>query len=103
MSPVTPTVLNVAVQPDKRSWNELMAANGWDETERYRVGIWTLKAPRIEPRPSSFRVRCDKPGFPNGTWVAWQPHDGWVIYDAEERFVSRTSPLECLAWWASRR
>lgn len=93
----------MAVQPDKRPWDELMIASGWDETERYRLGIWTLKAPRIEPRPSSFRLRCDKHGFPKGTWVSWQPHDGWVIIDGEDTFCSRASPLDCLNSWHRRR
>jgi hypothetical protein len=92
----------MAVQPDKRSWDELMAANGWDETERYRVGIWTLKAPRVELQPSSFRVRCDKPGFPKGTWVTWQPHHGWTIYDGDDHYSSRRGPDDCLQWWADR-
>ena len=103
MSPVTPAVLNVAVQPDRRSWDELMAANTRDETEGYRVAIWTLKAPRNEPRPSSFRLRCAKPGFPNGTWVSWQQHDGWAIYDGDDMHCSRVSPMACLEWWANRR
>jgi hypothetical protein len=79
-----------------------MIANGWDETERYRVGIWTLKAPRVDHTPSTFRLRCDRPGFPKGTAVMWQPHRGWVIYDGEEMYCSRAGAKKCLAWWAGR-
>jgi hypothetical protein len=92
----------MAVQPDKRPWQELLVANGWDETERHRIGIWTLTAPRIDHTPSSFRLRCDRPGFPKGTNVSWLPHDGWVIYDGEAQFASRSSPAACLDWWVSR-
>jgi hypothetical protein len=93
----------MAVQPDKRPWAELMVANGWDETERYRVGIWALKAPRVDHTPSAFRLRCDRPGFPKGTHVTWEPHHGWVIYDGDDKHSSRVSPLDCLEWWVARR
>jgi hypothetical protein len=93
----------MAVQPDKRPWDELMIANGWDETERYRVGIWTLVAPRVDHTPSYFRLRCDRSGFAKGNGVSWQPHDGWTVWDGDANCMSRASPVDCLSWWVSRR
>lgn len=93
----------MAVQFDKRPWTELVVANGWDETERYRIGIWTLVAPRVDHTPSSYRLRCDRPGFPKGKGVSWQPHVGWAIYDGDEMYCSRVGASECLTWWAGRQ
>ena len=97
------TVCVMAVQPDKRPWDQLVEANGWQQTERFRVGIWTLTASKVDVDPRSYNVRCDRPGFPKGTSVSWSPHDGWVMWDGDEKFVTRASPVACLEWWVARR
>ena len=92
----------MAVQPDKRAWAAQVAEWGGTPTERFRVGEWTLQAQERDIRPSSYFVRSDRPGFPNGTNVSRNPHDGWTIYDGDARFSSHESPLRCLEWWAGR-
>jgi len=95
-------VRDMAVQPDKRSWAQLVAEGGRAPTERFRVGIWTLQAPENERTPLNYFLRCDRPRFPNGTGVSRTPHDGWTIWDGDARFSTWASPLECLEWWAAR-
>ena len=92
----------MAVQPDKRAHAVQVAEWGGNETERFRVGLWTLTAWQRNTNPSSYFVRCDRPGFPNGTGVSRNPHDGWTIYDGDAKYSSHESPLRCLEWWAER-
>lgn len=93
----------MAVQPDRRPWERLVAENGWQQTERHRVGIWTLTASADDINPQSFNVRCDRPGFPKGAAVFKTPHDGWKIYDGDASYSTWGSPHECLEWWSARR
>ena len=96
-------ILRMAVQPDKRAWAEQVAASGGTLTERYRVGVYTLRAPEREVRPSNYFLRSDRPGFEKGHGIGWEPHYGWVIYGTgDEMFCSRVSPLVCLEWWVAR-
>lgn len=92
----------MAVQPDKRAPEIIAEERGTNFTVRFRVGAWTLQAMAMHPNPASYVLRHDWPGFPHGLSVYTSPHDGWVIWDGDEKFVSRDSPLECLQWWAGR-
>lgn len=92
----------MAVQPDKRAHAIQVAEWGGNETERFRVGVWTLTAWQRHPNPSTYFLRCDRPGFSKGTSVSRNPHDGWTIYDGDAKYSSRESPMRCLEWWASR-
>ena len=69
----------VTVQPDKRAWATQVADWGGNETERFQVGVRTLTAGQRDTNPSSYFVRCDRPGFLNGTNVSRNPDDGWTI------------------------
>lgn len=96
----------MAVQPDKRSWDQLSLETGWNLTERRRVGDYTLTAPARDVRPHTFHIRSDRPGFPKHYSVSWDPHDGWTAYDphgsVDDRFSTRGDPVECLRWWVER-
>jgi len=96
-------ILRMAVQPDRRAWDEQVAASGGTLTERYRLGVYTLRAPEREVQPLYFFLRSDRPGFEKGRGVGWQPHGGWTTYDGAVQFASRLSPLECLRWWVKRQ
>lgn len=93
----------MAVQPDKRAWAAQVAEWGGTLTERYRLVEWTLQAPQRDTNPSSYFLRRDRPGFPNGTGVSRNPHDGWTIYDGDAKYSSRRGPEDCLRWWVDRQ
>jgi len=64
MSDARASLRVMAVQCDKRPWYELLVANGRDETERHRVGIWTLTAPRIDHAPATSVCAATALNFP---------------------------------------
>jgi hypothetical protein len=93
----------MAVQPDKRPRERQLLENGTNLTERYRVGEYALLAMARYENPRGFEIRRDRPGFDVGHSVYYTPHDGWVVWDGDEAFVSRDSPVACLEWFVSRR
>lgn len=107
MSAVRRTVLGV--EKWVPWWEKERPAPPPTTDERYRVGERTLHATIGEGGPSYYSVRRDGRARPVGVGVTWEPHDGWVIYDEGERFVSRERfwslawPLACLEWWVGRR
>lgn len=84
-------------------WEKEQPAPPPTTDERYRFGEWTLHATIGERGPSYYSVRRDGRARPVGVSVTWEPHYGWVIYDDDVAFTTRTSPLACLEWWAARR
>lgn len=92
----------MAVQPDKRSWERILADTGGTLTERYRAGTWTLVAAERELRPTTYMIRSDRPGFPRHYAVWHNLHDGWTVADGDAYYSSHKSPLKCLQWWAGR-
>jgi hypothetical protein len=93
----------VAVQPDKRPRERQLLENGTNLTVRHRVGEYTLQAPARDVNARGFEIRRDRPGLDVGQSVYYTPHDGWVVWDGDEAFVSRDSPVACLEWFVSRQ
>jgi hypothetical protein len=93
----------MAVQPDKRPYEQQLAESGGTLTERYRVGTWTLVAAERDLRPTSYSIRSDRPGFEAHHSVWHNLHDGWTVADGDAYFHSHESPLKCLEWWAERK
>jgi hypothetical protein len=93
----------MSVQPDNRPYARQLAETGGTLTERYRSGIWTLVAAEREIRPTTFAIRCDRPGVTTTAAVWHNIHDGWTIADGDTYYSSHESPARCLEWWAGRR
>jgi hypothetical protein len=93
----------MAVQPDKRPYEQQLAESGGTLTERYRVGTWTLVAAERDLQPTSYSIRSDRPGFETHHSVWRNLHDGWTVADRDAYFRSHDSPLKCLEWWARRQ